>query len=167
MSFQDSHLGRLRAVVGPVPLLVPGAQVVVEDRSGRLLLQQRVDDHEWEVPAGSCEPGQSFTATAVAELQEETGLLASEADLVPFACLSDPGEHTLVYPNGDVVLAYAMCFLLPGVDAAAVHPRPDAVETRSVGWYLREDLPAPLRSSTGVVLALLERFRASGAFQAR
>ncbi|WP_380165506.1 NUDIX domain-containing protein [Jannaschia sp. R86511] len=167
MRFQDSHLGRLRSLLGPVPLLVPGALVVVEDRSGRLLLQQRVDDHEWEIPAGSCEPGQSFAATAVTELREETGLEAAERDLVPFACLSDPAEHTIVYPNGDVVLAYAMCFLLTGVDAAAVEPRPDGVETRSVGWYPAHGLPAPVRSGTRSVLDLLGRFHATGTFQAR
>lgn len=166
MNFADSHLGQLRALVGHMPITVPGAQVVVRDQDGRLLLQRRFDDGTWEVPAGACEPGQSFAQTAVAELAEETGLVVSETDLVPFASLSDPNVHTLHYPNGDVVLAYALCFLLDGVDAATTHPRPDRVESTEVDWFARSSLPSPVRSTTVAVLELLDRYRASGQFQA-
>ena len=31
-------------------------------------------------------------------------------DLVPFATFSDPVAHLLIYPNGDQVHAFALCF---------------------------------------------------------
>ncbi len=167
MGFADSHLGHLRSLVGPMPIAVPGAQVVVRDRYGRVLLQQRTDDGTWEVPAGACEPGQSFARTAVVELAEETGLASDEADLIPFACLSEPDVHTLRYPNGDVVLAYAMCFLLDGVDPVMQQPRPDLTEADRVGWFEPDALPAPLRDATVAVLDLLQRYLDAGLFQVR
>jgi len=37
--FADSYLGRLRSLVGPRLLLVPGARVVIENEAGEILLQ--------------------------------------------------------------------------------------------------------------------------------
>lgn len=167
VGFSDSHLGQLRALVGHMPITVPGAQVVVQDRDGRLLLQRRTDDGTWETPAGSCEPGQSFARTAVTELAEEAGIVVEETALVPFACLSDPDIHTMRYPNGDVVLAYSLCFLVSGVDAATTELRPDPAESTEVDWFDRTSLPAPIREATQVVLQLLDAYRESGQFQAR
>jgi len=80
-----SYVWELRQKVGSRQLLLPGAQVLVLGDNGTALFQRRVDNGVWELPAGACEPGQGFAGTAVAELFEETGILANSADLIAFA----------------------------------------------------------------------------------
>ncbi|MEV7601329.1 NUDIX domain-containing protein [Kitasatospora sp. NPDC089797] len=164
MSYVGSYVWKLRRKVGSQLLLLPGAQVLLLDGEGRCLLQQRRENGLWELPAGACEEGATFTDTAVRELEEETGLRVDPEDLVPFASLSDPELHTLTYPGGDVAQCFALCFaahrwsgeLSPGLDEVV---RADFFDPRNP--------PEPLYRATGAVLELYERFRSTGRFQAR
>jgi 8-oxo-dGTP pyrophosphatase MutT (NUDIX family) len=164
MDEADSYVGALRRHVGSRLLLLPGAQVLLVDPAGRVLFQQRADSGVWELPAGACEPGSDFAGTAVRELWEETGLEVDRADLVPFGSLSDPGVHTLTYPNGDVTQCFALCFLARRWRG---EPVPDPRE--SLGTVFRDpgDPPRPLHPPTAVVLEMFHTFLATGRFQAR
>lgn len=164
MTFGDSYLGKLRELVGHSLILCPGAQVVLRRGDGSILLQRRSDNGVWELPAGSCEPGQSFASAATQELLEETGIQVPMSMLEPFACLSDPDIHTLTYPNGDRVHAFAMCFL---VRLDGVEPSGGDGEAYSHGWYVRDEMPSPLHPPTRAVLTLLDQYLRSGEFQAR
>lgn len=56
--------------------------VVVTD--GRvLLLGHATRTPRWDIPKGVADPGEEFFAAACRELQEETGLVADPAELVP------------------------------------------------------------------------------------
>jgi 8-oxo-dGTP pyrophosphatase MutT (NUDIX family) len=164
MGYVGSYIWSLRRDVGNRPLLVPGAQVLLVDEAGRGLLQRRADLGVWELPAGSCEEGSSFTSTAVEELAEETGLLVEEADLVPFASLSDPALHVVEYPNGDVVHAFAICFAAYRWTGHLV-PEPD--EVTDVAFFDLADLPTPMHRPTEVALGLYREFLVDGRFRAR
>src|SRR3546814_3194655 len=96
-SFADSYLGRLRAIIGPRPVLMPGARVIAEDGQGRVLLIRRGDTKQWGWPAGSAEIGQSIEDTARQELVEETGLTAHR--LVPIGFSSHPVDERIEYPH--------------------------------------------------------------------
>ena len=162
MSYADSYIAKLRQQVGNQELLVPGAQVLLL-RGNQALFQRRTDSGEWEIPAGSAEPGQSFSQTAVSEVQEEIGLSIDPADLVAFASFSDPAEHRLVYPNGDVVHAFALCFV-----AERWQGSPNGSEEEVTEWafYPLDNPPTPLRHSTQQVLKFYRNFVKTGAFQA-
>lgn len=162
MGYVGSDLWQLRQMVGHRLLALPGAQILVLD-SDRALFQRRVDSGLWEIPAGSCEPGSTFRSTAVAELREETGLFAAESDLEPFASLSDPGVHTLDYPNGDRVHAFAMCFVVRRWSGAL---RAEAAEVAEFTWASLDAVPAPTHRPTVEVVQLFRAFQATGAFQA-
>ena len=101
VSFEGSALWRVRQKVGHDLLLWPGATVLLEDADGRILLGLRRDNGEWTMPGGGAEEGGSFAATALDELREEVGLEADATDLVAFACVSEPDDHLIRYPNGD------------------------------------------------------------------
>lgn len=162
MAFADSYIGKLRAHVGHAELLVPGAQVLLL-RGDSALFQRRTDSGEWEIPAGSAEPGQSFTQTAIAEVREEIGLEVAAVDLIAFATFSDPEEHRLVYPNGDVVHAFALCFV---TEQWIGEPRSGDGEVTEWAFHSLSSPPEPLRHSTRRVLELYAEFTRTGSFQA-
>lgn len=78
---------------------------------GQVLLTRRADDGTWCLPAGVAEPGGSFAATAIGELEEEAGITVAEDGLIPFATLSEAELHTIIYPNGDETHCFAVCFM--------------------------------------------------------
>jgi 8-oxo-dGTP pyrophosphatase MutT (NUDIX family) len=56
--------------------------VIVTD-GRRLLLGHASRSPRWDIPKGGAEPGESLAEAARRELQEETGLTAPEAALIP------------------------------------------------------------------------------------
>ena len=56
--------------------------VIITDGK-RLLLGHATGSPRWDIPKGMAEPGESFAAAAVRELQEETGLSVAETELRP------------------------------------------------------------------------------------
>lgn len=157
----DSYLAGLRREVGSRLLLLPGAQVLAVDAEHRTLFQRSRDTGLWELPAGGAEPGDSFRSTAAREFAEETGLVVEEADLVPFASLSQADVHTLTYPNGDVVQCFALCFEARRWSGAL---RPGADEVLEAGFF--SNPPSPLHPPTDAVLRLHAAYRETGLFQA-
>ncbi|MGA4844492.1 NUDIX domain-containing protein [Streptomyces sp. G45] len=164
MTYTGSYIWSLRQQVGSRTLLVPGAQVLLLDADGRGLFQQRVDNGVWELPAGACEEGGDFADAAVRELAEETGLRVERDDLEAFASLSDPDVHTLTYPNGDVTHCFALCFVARRWTGELA---PGADEVRQAAFAPLDAPPHPLHPPTAVVLALYEKYRTEGRFQAR
>ncbi len=102
----------LREQIGHDLLLCPGVAVIVENPEQQILLQKRSDTGEWDVPGGGVEIGDTFSKSAVKELEEETGLLAEEKELTPIACLSRSETQLMNYPNGDQTQYYSMLFLI-------------------------------------------------------
>nr|WP_202869039.1 NUDIX domain-containing protein [Kribbella antibiotica] len=66
--------------------LLVAAVIVHDEQCGRVALLRRGPKAKfgrgmWDLPVGKAAPGEAITATAVRELQEETGLVVDEADL--------------------------------------------------------------------------------------
>lgn len=104
----SNYIMDLRKVVGHRPLLQVGASVIVEDETGRILLQKRSDNHCWGYPGGSVELDEEVEAAARRELLEETGLVAGKLEL--FGIFSGKELH-YVYPNGDEVSNIEIVYL--------------------------------------------------------
>lgn len=163
MGHIGSYLWKLRQSVGTQLVLLPGAQILVLRDDGLALFQRRADTGDWEFPSGGCEPSQSFRQCAVAELREETGLIASPEALVPFGSLSEPGKHSVVYPNGDQVHAFALCFVVKEWDGR-LDPEPE--EVSEAGFFPLDQPPSPIHGPTLEVLRIYRKFLESGQFQA-
>lgn len=158
MGFEGSYLWRLRQKIGSELVVVPAAQVLVIDSDDRFLLIRRSDTGCWGLPAGNAEPHSTFALTAVAELEEETGLRAEVTDLEPFACVSNSGPFT--YPNGDQVHAFALCFAVRRW-TGALHP----LDGEALDLRFFTDLPDQRHDQVDETLRLWHAYRRTGRFQ--
>ena len=156
-SFADSYLGQLRKIIGPRPVLMPGARIIVENPAGEILLIKRGDFKLWGWPAGSAEMGQTIEDTARAELTEETGLVAKTLTPVGFA--SDPEHDRIEYPHGDVLYAFAMIFHVTDWDGDL---RADGHESLDVRFFPQDALPEDRTKPVRRTLEALQCYKASG-----
>lgn len=129
------YVRSLRSKIGTMPIILPGAGVIVTDHDGRILLLHRSDNGLWCLPGGMMEPGEAAEATARRELQEETGLVAGPLQL--FGVFSGP-ELFYVYPNGDQVHNVSVVFK---AESFTGDPRPDGDETLSIRFFSPAELP--------------------------
>jgi ADP-ribose pyrophosphatase YjhB (NUDIX family) len=133
--FAESYLGKLRAIVGSVPLIVCGVRVVVEDKAGRILLQLRGDfDGVWGLPGGNMEFGETLISAVVREVLEETGLTVDAPKMFGFS--SDPKTEMVVFPNGDVCHFHVALFHCSSFGGELTV---DQDETRDLRWSTVED----------------------------
>jgi 8-oxo-dGTP pyrophosphatase MutT (NUDIX family) len=88
--------------------IVPGAQVLVTDEQGRVLLQRRADSGNWSAPGGVMDIGETLAQTAVREVKEETGLDIEVTGLL--GIYTDP-RHVIEYTsNGEVRQEFVVAF---------------------------------------------------------
>jgi len=69
---------------------VRAAGGVVRDRDGRVALVHRPKYDDWTLPKGKLDPGETFEAAAVREVEEETGLRARLVRELPASEYLDP-----------------------------------------------------------------------------
>ncbi|MGW1682109.1 NUDIX hydrolase [Saccharopolyspora sp. NPDC002376] len=77
--------------------LAPTSFAVVRDAQRRVLLVQRIDTRNWELPGGNVNVGESAPDAAVREVNEEAGVLITVTGLA--GVYTDPG-HVIVYSSG-------------------------------------------------------------------
>jgi ADP-ribose pyrophosphatase YjhB (NUDIX family) len=113
------------------PKVAVGA--VVGDDEGRMLLVQRADSGIWLYPTGWADVGYSASEVAVKEVKEETGI---ECEVVRLIAVLD--GLRLGFTR---VPLYSLVFHCQAVGGdLAAHP----LETTGVGFFGRDELPAPL-----------------------
>jgi ADP-ribose pyrophosphatase YjhB (NUDIX family) len=159
VSFAESYLGRLRALIGDRLVLMPGARIVIERDDGRILLQQRTDFGIWGLPGGSAEEGEGLEAVVLRETAEETGLIVRDVEPFGFGC--DPQYETFVFPNGDQVQFFALMFYTRSFEGEAAVTDD---ESSAVGWFAVDALPEMLPNMARSIEAY-QRFKKTGKFQ--
>ena len=138
-----SYLSELRAVLGNRALPAVGVSVLLQDETGRVLLQRRGDDGQWGILGGRLEPGEEFLTAAHRELLEETGLRCPNLRPLPLSegLVSGP-QFWHRYPNGDEVYLVGLRTegTVPAAALAAACPD-DSGETLELRWFALDDLP--------------------------
>lgn len=97
----SDYMKALRQQIGPALVLAPGVAAIVRDSQGRVLLQKRSDNHEWGLPAGAIDPGESPAQALLREVWEETGLRVVPVRVAGVFGGADGFRFT--YLNGDQV----------------------------------------------------------------
>ncbi|GIE75746.1 DNA mismatch repair protein MutT [Actinoplanes philippinensis] len=158
MPWEESYLGRLRAITGSEPVLMTiGARAVVRDPDGRVLLIRRNDNGRWALPAGTMELGQTLRDCAIREVYEETGLTAHT--VTPFALYSGEDLHTNVFGA-----TYQHVSLAVRVDSWSGELVRVTDETLDAGFFAPGAMPEDLSGAVPVTLDHLARFEAGDPF---
>ncbi|MDH2878714.1 NUDIX hydrolase [Bacillus cytotoxicus] len=77
------YVEELRKIVGHRPLILVGAVVLVINKKGEVLLQQRTEPYgKWGLPGGLMELSESPEETAYREVYEETGIHVKNLRLI-------------------------------------------------------------------------------------
>lgn len=80
--------------------LVPASNMLVVNPAGGILLQRRRDTGQWAIPGGKQELGETPSACAVRECEEETGVRARATGLL--GVYSDPAHLVEYTSDGEV-----------------------------------------------------------------
>ena len=159
MSFEESHLGQIRQLVGSRLLLVPGARIVIAGSDGKVLLQKRSDLNVWGLPGGNAEPGEDLATVVRREVFEETGLTVANPKPFGFGC--NPDIETVTFPNGDVCQFFVLNFFTTTFTGhLAMHDG----ESLALDWFDPKNLPEMLPNMEASVNAY-ETYCSTGEFQ--
>lgn len=135
------YIMEMRKLIGHIPLLTIGCDVIIENNNGDILLQKRTDDGEWCVPGGSMNFSETFVEAATREVMEETGLTVENLSL--FGIYS--GKNCVVeYPNKDVVYGGIIVFITNKYSGELLVNSDESQELR---FFNRENLPQNLRKT--------------------
>jgi 8-oxo-dGTP pyrophosphatase MutT (NUDIX family) len=150
-----SYIQELRSIVGPRPLIIPGAAVLIFDGQNRLLLQYRQDNQQWGLIGGSMEIGESLEETARREVFEETNLELVELE---WFGLFSGRELIYKYPNGDVVANVVAVYTAREFKGELKADEDEAYEVRFFGLKeLPKDISLPDRPILQQYLLSLDR----------
>ncbi|WP_422124589.1 NUDIX hydrolase [Planococcus sp. X10-3] len=141
----------LRKIVGTRPLILPGSVVLIINKQNEVLLQHRTDGG-WGLPGGLMELAESLEGTAAREVEEETGLIVANLQLV--GVFSGP-EYYMKVPNGDEFYSVTAVYATKDY-SGDMKPNPD--ESQDLGFYAFDELPTGLtKSYRNFIDAYLER----------
>ncbi|GLW12025.1 NUDIX hydrolase [Microtetraspora sp. NBRC 13810] len=114
--------------------LVPSVNVVVINKTGKILMIRRSDNGNWAVPGGAIDLGESLPEAAIRETLEETGIRCEITGLV--GTYTDP-KHVILYTsNGEARQEFSI--VLTG-RAVGGEPTPSD-ESREVRWVPRDEI---------------------------
>ena len=115
-----------------------GSSAVITDESGRVLLVRRnYSRHDWVLPGGGVDAGESVVDAGVREVREETGLEVVAQRLSGV-------YHEPDHPAGDFLHFVFVCETADST--AQLTPQPG--EISDCGYFAPDDLPRPISDLT-------------------
>jgi 8-oxo-dGTP pyrophosphatase MutT (NUDIX family) len=79
LPYEESYIGKLKALAGDQKLIVIATRAVVREHSGHVLFVKRRDNGKWVMPSGGLELDETLVECMIRETEEETGLTVTAA----------------------------------------------------------------------------------------
>lgn len=128
-----------------------GARTAVFDDAGRVLLVQHTYVAGWHFPGGGVEPRHTLVETAIKELREETGVIATE----------DPRLHG-IFLNAPFLRDHVAVFVLRRFEAGPTFA--PNLEIKAATFFPVDELPAETTPGTRRRLAEILHGEAIGRY---
>ena len=145
LSYHDSYIGQLRALVGNRKLIVVTTRALIQDEAGRLLFVRRNDNSEWVMPSGALELDESLFDSMKREVKEEAGLDVITAHPMAIYTYLDK-----VTAYGDAFAQISIQFLVTQWSGALVTKTDETSDAR---FFAIDDLPDNVADHYTEVLA--------------
>ncbi len=131
----EDYLKKLREKTGHMPLLIPHSVVIVFNKEGEVLSEERKDDGYFDFPGGGIDLKETGEEAAKRELLEETGLVAKSLDL--FKVYTGEITH-YVYFNGDEIYGVDLVYICKDYEGKLI---PQKEEVKELKFYNLNHLP--------------------------
>lgn len=146
-----NYIKEIRALVGHKPIILNTAAGILVNDQQEVLLNLRTDTHNWSLPGGYLEYGETYAEACVREYKEDSGL---DVKIVAPIGIFDKGET--VYPNGDVVQTITELFLVTAIGGQQLQRATD--ETIKLAYFDFDNLPPLLNQQTADTLVAAKAF---------
>ncbi len=140
------YIKMIRGFVGHTPIILNCAGGVLLNAKHEVLLNLRADTHNWSLPGGYLEYGETYAEGLVREYKEDSGL---DVRIIRPLKLFDRGE--IHYPNGDIAQTISMLYLVAPVAGQLLSAETD--ETLALKFWPFAQLPPLLNRQTEEMLA--------------
>ena len=128
--------------INHIPFIQTGAEIIIRNESGQILLQERTDRHKWGLPGGCQDLGEDLRFTAVREAYEETGIKLDPYEIELIDTLSGESRKNS-YPNGDIVYNNTSLYLADVSMEDASNLKGDS-ETKRLQFFNPDEVPENL-----------------------
>ncbi|AVK64156.1 ADP-ribose pyrophosphatase [Lactobacillus sp. CBA3606] len=146
-----NYIQEIRALVGHKPIILNTAAGILVDEQQRVLLNLRTDTHNWSLPGGYLEYGETYATACVREYEEDSGL---KVEIVAPIGIFDRGETA--YPNGDIAQTITRLFLVRAVGGQVL--RQATNETLKLAYFDFDQLPPLLNQQTADLIKAGQNF---------
>lgn len=142
----SDYIGELRKLIGTRPIIMCGANIIILDNNGRILLHHRVDNDAWGLPGGAMEIGESLEETAIREANEEVGLICKNLKI--FNIYS--GEKLYYkYPDGNEVYNVTATYICKDFSGQIVV---DQTEGKDAKFFTVNNIPEKISAPVRVII---------------
>lgn len=146
-----NYIQEIRALVGHKPIILNTAAGILVNDQQQVLLNLRTDTHNWSLPGGYLEYGETYAEACVREYKEDSDL---DVRIMARIGIFDRGEA--VYPNGDVAQTISALYLVEPVGGAVLEHETN--ETLKLDYFDFNQLPPLLNQQTADMLAAANRY---------
>lgn len=130
---KPSYIRFIRSRVSWEKIILNAACAVIDDGTGKVLLEKRSDNHKWGLPGGLLELDESIVQGLVREVKEETNL-----DIEPSGFLGVFVNPMMRWREKDE--AEVICFSFVGkVVGGTLRINDD--ESTELAWFGKDELP--------------------------
>ncbi len=128
--------------ISHIPFIQTGAAMIIRNKEGKVLLQERTDRNKWGLPGGCQDLGEDLRNTAIREAYEETGIKIKIEELQLIDTVSGESRKNS-YKNGDIVYNNTSLYLADVSDDDIANLKGDS-ETKRLRFFDVEELPENL-----------------------